>query len=123
MAQKVDGRDKLVLIELGGNDMLMSGSSDHFGRNLESILARLSKPGRTLVMFELPLLPQWIRYGQIQRQLAAKYGVVLIPKRFFVSVMSAPNAASDGIHLTDAGAHRMAALVADILRPLLIKYP
>jgi len=36
-----------------------------------------------VVMFELPLFPHMIAYGRIQRGLAAKYEVWLIPKRFF----------------------------------------
>jgi lysophospholipase L1-like esterase len=70
-------------------------------------------------MFELPLFPHKIAYGQIQRRLAAKYGIWLIPKRCFIDVISGPNATLDGLHLSDAGAHRMAALVAHILSPVL----
>jgi lysophospholipase L1-like esterase len=70
-------------------------------------------------MFELPLLPQRIAYGQIQRRLAEKYGVWLIPKRFFVRVISGKDATSDGLHLTALGAQRMASLVAQVLSPVL----
>jgi lysophospholipase L1-like esterase len=70
-------------------------------------------------MFELPLLPHKIAYGQIQRRLATKYGVRLIPKRYFVGVIRGADATSDGLHLTNAGAHRMAALVARALSSVL----
>jgi len=66
-------------------------------------------------MFELPLLPQMIPYGQAQRQLAKKYGVVLIPKRFLAGVLAGADATSDGLHLTEIGARRMAFLVARVL--------
>jgi lysophospholipase L1-like esterase len=70
-------------------------------------------------MFELPLLPHKIAYGQIQRRLAAKYGVWLIPKRYFTDVIGGANATSDGLHLSEIGSRRMAALVAQALLPVL----
>jgi hypothetical protein len=82
-----------------------------------SLLAKLARPGRTLIMFELPLLPHVIRYGQIQRRLASKYAVLLVPKRCLAAVISGQDATTDGLHLTDVGAHRMADLVRRIVRP------
>jgi hypothetical protein len=70
-------------------------------------------------MFELPLLPHRIAYGQIQRRLAAKYHISLIPKRYFIDVIGGADATSDGLHLSDAGMRRMAALVARVLSPVL----
>jgi len=115
MASEVISQDHLVLIELGGNDLIAGGSADSFSRSLESVLKRLAEPGRTVIMFELPLLPEMIPYGQAQRLIAKKYGVVLIPKRFFAGVLSGTDATSDGLHLTEVGAHRMALLMARML--------
>ena len=70
-------------------------------------------------MFELPLLPHKIAYGQIQRRLASKYNVVLVPKHCFTEAIGDASATSDGLHLSTAGARRMAALVAQILAPVL----
>jgi hypothetical protein len=75
--------------------------------------------GRTVVMFELSLLPNKIAFGQIQRRLATKCGVYPIPKRFFVDVMSGANSTSDGLHLSNTGTRRMAALVVRALSPVL----
>ena len=110
--------DRLVLIEIGGNDLIANVSGEEFGRGLEAILAKIQAPGRTVVMFELPLLPHKIAYGQIQRRLALKYGVVMIPKRFFIDVISGADATSDGLHLSPAGTRRMAELVERVLGPL-----
>ena len=71
------------------------------------------------MMFELPLLPWRISYGRIQRQLANKYGVLLIPKRYFTSVIWGREATSDGLHLLPEGERRMATLVASLLSPLI----
>ena len=101
--------------EIGGNDLIANVSSSQFGASLEGLLKRVAEPQRTVVMFELPLLPHKIAYGQVQRGLARKYGVWLIPKRYFVSVIEGADATSDGIHLAVAGTHRMANLVAQSL--------
>jgi acyl-CoA thioesterase-1 len=119
MAQKVGPEDRIVLVEIGGNDLLGGTPSNVFGDNLDAILSQVCKPGRTVVMFELPLLPNKVAFGQIQRRLSKKYGVYLIPKHFFTGVLGGPNATIDGLHLSDLGAHRMASLVARALSPVL----
>jgi acyl-CoA thioesterase-1 len=119
MAESITPEDRIVLIEIGGNDLLSCTPSVEFEHNLELLLAKLTIPGRTLVMFELPLLPNRIPYGQIQRRLASKYHVWLIPKRFFAAVIGGANATSDGLHLSPGGTRQMAMLVANALSPLL----
>ena len=119
MAQRVTADDRLVLIELGGNDLIAGEPSDVFAQELDTVLAKLAASGRTIIMFELPLLPDRIAYGRIQRRLASKYAVWLIPKRYLTAVLAGQDATSDGLHLTDVGAGRMAALVARVLRPVL----
>lgn len=119
MAAKLTPEDSVVLIEIGGNDLLSGVSSSEFENGLDDILSKVAAPGRTVAMFELPLLPHKIAYGRVQRRLAARYGVALIPKRYFVEVIAGANATSDGLHLSDSGAHRMAALVARALSRLL----
>jgi hypothetical protein len=104
MAERVTGQDHLVLIELGGNDLIAGEPFTAFSHALDGTLAKWAAPGRTLVMFELPLLPNRVEYGQIQRRLCVKYRVWLIPKRFLTEVIAGRDATSDGLHLTDAGA-------------------
>ncbi len=115
MASRVQSKDTLILIEIGGNDLLSGMSSAEFGQALESLLSSLSMPGRTLVMFELPLLPHKIGFGQMQRRLSTKYGVFLVPKHFFTRVLGGTDATSDGLHLSESGARQMATLVAQVL--------
>jgi len=116
-ASQVQFQDTLVLLEIAGNDLLSGESLPEFEQNLDSLLAKLSRNGRTLVMFELPLLPNKIGYGQSQRKLAARYHVFLIPKHYFTAVLGGPNATTDGLHLSEVGASRMATLVARLLAP------
>jgi lysophospholipase L1-like esterase len=119
MAGQITPGDHLVLIEIGGNDLLSGVSSAEFGWNLELILSKLAVPGRTIVMFEVPLLPNAIAYGRVQRRLASKYGVWLVPKHYFVEVIGGANATLDGLHLSQNGARQMALLVAKVLSPVL----
>jgi acyl-CoA thioesterase-1 len=122
MAESITAEDHLVLIELGGNDLLSGVPSVEFEHNLQLLLSNLTAPERTVVMFELPLLPNEIAYGQIQRRLASKYGVWLIPKRYFVQVIGGADATLDGLHLSQDGTRQMALLVAKVLSPLLKSY-
>jgi acyl-CoA thioesterase-1 len=119
LAEQVAPEDRVVVIEIGGNDLLGGVPSEEFGRGLEALLEKVARPGRTVVMFELPLLPNRVAYGQVQRRLAARYGVWLIPKRCFTDVIAGADATSDGLHLSELGSHRMSALVARILSPVL----
>ncbi len=115
MASHVTPQDSLILIEIGGNDLLSGVSSAEFSRNLDVLLARLVAPRRTLVMFELPLLPHKIGYGQAQRQLSSRYGVFLVPKRCLADVLGGADSTTDGLHLSHTGARRMSALVERLL--------
>jgi acyl-CoA thioesterase I len=80
--------DGLVLLEIGGNDVLGSTGSAVFVRDLEKLLGRACHPGRHVVMFELPLPPLYNEFGRLQRRLAAHYGVLLIRKRVLVGVIA-----------------------------------
>jgi acyl-CoA thioesterase I len=115
--KKLSDQDTLVLLEIGGNDLLGGVPASEFAARLDRLLAACAAPNRTLIMFELPLLPHRIGYGQAQRRLAARYHVQLIPKRYLVEAFRAGT--SDGLHLSPAGAQRMAALVDSLLQPLL----
>jgi acyl-CoA thioesterase-1 len=56
-------------------------------------------------------------YGRIQRQLAARYGVRLIPKRVFIRVLTGEGATLDSIHLSQAGHRAMADAIWNIVEP------
>ena len=116
-AKKVEGDNVIVLLEIGGNDLFNNTPESQFRQSLKQIIKESQRPTRLLVMFELPLLPRQTKYGRIQRQLAKQYDVVLIPKRFFVKVISAKNASYDLAHLTPTGHKLMAQELWNILGP------
>ena len=98
----------VVLIELGGNDIFGATSATQFHKQLDEFLDRVSQTGQPVVMFELPLPPFYFRFGRSQRLLAEKYGIHLLHKRAFASVLAGNSATLDSIHLSQAGHHLMA---------------
>lgn len=99
---------QIVVIEIGGNDILGSTTADKFAEDLDALLTELAVPGRQLVMFELPLPPLSNAYGRAQRSVAARHRVVMIPKHEFLSVLAGSDSTLDTIHLSQDGHRRMA---------------
>lgn len=104
----------LVIVELGGNDLLGGTDVATYARDLDQLLARLTS-GHEVIMFELPLPPTFNRYGQVQRALAAHHGVQLIPKSTFVRLLISSDTTLDSIHLNPAGNQRFADVVKRLL--------
>jgi acyl-CoA thioesterase I len=111
----IDDDAAMVMVEIGGNDLLMGSTVQEYAAGLDKLLAKVSAHGRVVVMLELPLPPFCADFGRVQRQLAAKYHVVLIPKWKFASVLASPGATEDGLHLSADGANRMAAMIHDVV--------
>ncbi len=107
----LDAEPSVLLLEIGGNDLLEGLPVAQFEQDLEQLLSAARQPGRTVLMFELPLPPLAFRYGEAQRRLAAKYEVALLPKRLFIGVLTSSGATVDGIYLLPKGHELMAELV------------
>jgi len=116
--QRVQGTalpEGLVVIELGGNDVLGTTTVEEFDQQLELLLQLVTRPARDILMFELPLPPLGNRFGQIQRRLASKYHVQLIPKCVLAELLLSPETTLDSIHLTQTGHERLAQAMWKIL--------
>jgi acyl-CoA thioesterase-1 len=107
--------NSLIIVEIGGNDILGSTTAAEFETDLDALLSYLVRKDRQLVMFELPLPPFYHEFGRIQRVLAAKHKVILLPKRIFLSVIAGGDATLDSIHLSQSGHQRMADTVWQIV--------
>lgn len=116
-AEKLSLGDGIILLEIGGNDLLGSTSIAEFDRDLEKLLVKICGPGRIVIMFELPLPPFSNEFGRIQRRLAKNYQVHLIPKRIFVSVLTTNKATVDQVHLSPYGHELMAETVWSLIQP------
>jgi acyl-CoA thioesterase-1 len=107
----------MILLEIGGNDLLGSTSATDFEGDLDRLLSHVCSPGRVVLMFELPLPPIRNAYGRVQRRLASEYGVVLIPKRIFLAVLTGEGMTLDSVHLARAGHEQMAEAVWSLIAP------
>ncbi|MCA9090195.1 MAG: hypothetical protein KDA90_16350 [Planctomycetaceae bacterium] len=106
--------DGLVLLEIGGNDLLGGTSVVEFASALEALIQKLSS-AHEVWMFELPLPPGFQRFGQVQRRLAARYSIRLIPKSVLSRLILSSESTLDSIHLTKQGHERFADRVEFLL--------
>ena len=118
-AEEIECNDCLVLIEIGGNDLLSGRDSRQIEADLDRLLARLIAPNRTLVMVELPVppIPGSYEFARLQRRLAHRHAVHLIPRREFAKVLLTPGATIDGLHLSLVGHYLITRLVLSTLQP------
>lgn len=93
----------IVLVELGGNDLLAGTQPVRFDADLRSLLATLVRTDRQVLMFELPLLPLQNAFGRIQREVCAQYGVILLSRSLLAGAVALPGHADDGLHLSPQG--------------------
>ncbi|MBI2212337.1 MAG: hypothetical protein HYU52_01710 [Acidobacteria bacterium] len=106
----------VVIVALGGNDMLEGRPARDVEAALERILEASRAEGRrSIVMLELPVVPGKWRIGAIQRRLAKKHGVTLVPRRVIAKALLTPGCTFDGIHLTQRGHDLLAREIAHSL--------
>lgn len=117
-AEKIKDEDALILLEIGGNDILRRSSIRKYEKNLDRLLRLVSKPERTVLMFGLPVPPFHPEIVSIQRRLSAEYGVILIPRRYFASMLTGSENSHDGLHLSNQGHERMGDMTWEIIQPL-----
>ena len=113
----IDQDDALVILEIGGNDLLGGTGVAEFRRDLETMLARVCRPNRRVVMIELPLPPFYNRFGRVQRELARSHGVTLVPKRYPAAILCTPGGTVDGLHLSNTGHTLLAQELSEMFVP------
>lgn len=115
-AEGIKRRQSVVIVEIGGNNLLYRRTGDGpFAAGLETLISKLRSEGHRVLMFELPLPPFHNAWAQAQRDIAARYEVDLLPKRYFTKVLGMKNGTVDGIHLSQTGHDKMARIVAGTL--------
>ena len=114
-AKAEKGLAKIAILEIGGNDLLGRTTVAEFAVALDQLLELLASRHETVLMFELPLPPFHNSFGRVQRRLADKHAVKLIPRRVLMGILADDGATLDSIHLTQSGQNQMAAAVRRIL--------
>jgi len=110
------GSNSLVLVEIGGNDLLGHTDSKTFYLQLDQLLGKLAAGNNQVVMFELPLFPFCNAFGKAQRNLAKKYNVTLIPKHYMTDVFDLKDGTVDGLHLSQKGHDALANSINGLLK-------
>jgi lysophospholipase L1-like esterase len=111
------GRVDLVIVELGGNDVLEGRAARDFARDLDTLLAAARAiPGARVLMVELPVLPGRWSHAAAQRRATRAHDAALLPKRVLARVLADPALAGDGLHPSDAGHEAIARAIAASLR-------
>ena len=106
----------LVLVAIGGNDLLGGADAAEFHMKLDTLVSSLRSDQHDVLLFELPLFPFQNAYGTAQRDVARKYGCAMLPKRCFAKVLGTQDGTLDGLHLSQAGHNAMAGIIADLIR-------
>jgi acyl-CoA thioesterase-1 len=114
-ARRITKDASVVILEIGGNDLLGETDAGTFREQLDALVAALASTNSRMVMFELPLFPFKNAFGRAQRDVAVKYGVILIPKECLTGVLGMKGGTLDGLHLSQEGHNAMAEAVAGIL--------
>jgi acyl-CoA thioesterase-1 len=118
-AEQIADGPAVVVVEIGGNDLLSGVTSEQFAIELRRLLQEACQRERRVLLMELPLPPACNEYGRVQRELAAEFGCRLISKRTFVAVLAASGATFDSVHLSPNGHSLMADRMWNCIAPLL----
>ncbi|MBL8879756.1 MAG: SGNH/GDSL hydrolase family protein [Phycisphaerales bacterium] len=116
--QQVEGvrpDTQVAILLIGGNDVLSRRPIADFECDLQAIVARVKAVVPTTLMFELPTVVFSADYLAVQRRIAAKHHVPLIPRRHLAWVLAERGSTIDGLHLSDRGHQRMADTIRAIL--------
>lgn len=105
----------LVIVEIGGNDLLGGKDASTFGSTLGTLVSSLCSDQHQVLVVELPLFPFQNAFGKAQRDVVAKHGVAMLPKRYFSRVLGTKNGTLDGLHLSQEGHDAMAKIMAGVI--------
>ena len=121
-------RPDAVIVELGGNDMLLGWSAARAETNLDAILAQAGQGGRPLLLVGLNPIPGEQAWRQAWRaiwpRLAERHGAGLLPS-LYAPIAALPKAdhrsylLADGVHPNAAGIRLMAAALGPKVQQML----
>ncbi len=106
---------RLVIVCLGGNDMLRKGSPDVIEANLRAMLKEIRSRGMDAVLVGVPAPGLITSAPEFYEKLAREFGIPYEGK-IVTSVLYKPELKSDPIHPNADGYRRMAEAIAKLLR-------
>jgi lysophospholipase L1-like esterase len=108
-------RPRLVIVCLGGNDMLRKIGSAQIKRNLEGMLRELRQRGISAVLVGVPKPALWTSSADFYTELAREFDVPY-EGEIVTSVLYSSDMKSDPIHPNAKGYRKMAEALAKLLR-------
>lgn len=112
----IDSHDpQLMIVCLGGNDMLRRVNEAEIKRNLHAIIAGIRSRGIGVVLIGVPKPALITSAPEFYADLAAEFGIPY-EGEIVTSVLYKPEYKSDGIHPNARGYRKMAEAIAELLR-------
>ncbi len=106
----------VVIVFLGGNDMLQRRPLEELFSNLDAIVERIQDKGALVVLVGLKGLPFDQGYGSGYRDLARRRGCLYVPD-VMAGIITDMKLKSDQVHPNGKGYRLIAERVADVVRP------
>ena len=106
---------KLVIVCLGGNDMLRKVKEAEIRSNLKAIVKTLKEQGIGVVLVGVPKPALITGPAEFYAEIAKEFGIPY-EERVVTSVLYAPDMKSDPIHPNAKGYRRMAEALAELLK-------
>lgn len=108
-------RPRLVIVCLGGNDMLRKVSDAEIRQNLRAMIRTLKERGIAAVLVGVPKPALITSAPEFYGELAREFGIPYEGK-IVTSVLYAPDMKADPIHPNAKGYRKMAEAIAELLR-------
>lgn len=108
----------IVIVILGGNDLLRGLSANVAEKNLDLLIDTLQRHGAVVVLGEIRAPGPTPDFGSLYRRLARRHGALLVPN-LLAGILTNPALKSDPIHPNEKGYRIMAERIAQALEPLL----
>lgn len=105
----------VVILSLGGRDMADKLDVDEFEAFMRQVIVGVKRKTRSVAMLELPLRPFQNQYGAVQRELSAKHGVILVPKRILARLLCKSDQPLGQWQLLPEQHEELARILADLL--------
>lgn len=114
-AKYIKQTGSLVIVEIGGNDLINQTDPSAFQRDLDSLLSLLRSDQHQVLIFEIPLFPFENAFGAAQRGAMSKHEVAVLPKRCLTKVLGTKNGTLDGLHLSPVGHEALATIIDGVI--------
>lgn len=108
-------RPRLVIVCLGGNDMLRKGAPQNIENNLREMLRAIKSRGMDAMLVGVPAPGLITSAPEFYEKLAREFGIPYEGK-IVTSVLYRPELKSDPIHPNADGYRKMAVAIAELLR-------